>query len=51
MSASTRGALTAYAKSAAVDAATASWEREAYPALALNALRSLVAATPDYQTS
>jgi uncharacterized protein (DUF1800 family) len=51
VSAATRGALTAYAKSAAVDAATATREREAYPTLALNALRSLVAASPDYQTS
>jgi uncharacterized protein (DUF1800 family) len=50
VSAETRGALVSYAKSAAVDAATASWEREQYPVLALNALRALVVATPDYQT-
>jgi len=47
----TRRALTSYAKSAAVDSASASWEREQYPVLALNALRALVVATPDYQTS
>jgi hypothetical protein len=51
VSAATRGALVAYAKSAAVDAASASWEREQYPALALGALRALVVASPDYQTS
>jgi uncharacterized protein (DUF1800 family) len=50
VSRATRRALESYAKSAAVDAATSSWEREQYPALALNALRALVVATPDYQT-
>jgi uncharacterized protein (DUF1800 family) len=47
----TRDALIAYAKSAAVDAASASWEREQYPTLATSALRALVVASPDYQTS
>jgi hypothetical protein len=47
----THGALVSYAKEAAIDAATASWERDAYPVLAENALRALVAASPDYQTS
>jgi uncharacterized protein (DUF1800 family) len=47
----THGALVAYARAAAVDAATASWERGSYPVLAENALRALVAASPDYQTS
>jgi uncharacterized protein (DUF1800 family) len=50
VSAPTRRALVSYAKSAAVDAATASWEREQYPVLASNALRALVVASPDYQT-
>lgn len=50
VSAATRDALVAYARSAAVDSATASWEREQYPVLTLNALRALVAASPDYQT-
>jgi uncharacterized protein (DUF1800 family) len=40
-------ALHGYA-GAALATATASWEREQYPALALNALRALVAASPDY---
>jgi uncharacterized protein (DUF1800 family) len=51
LSGATYRALTAYAKSAAVDAANATWEREQYPTLALNALRALVIASPDYQTS
>lgn len=46
----TRRALVSYAKAAAVDAASESWEREQYPTLALNALRALVVASPDYQT-
>ena len=50
VSSATRRALVSYAKAAAVDAATESWEREQYPALALSALRALVVATPDYQT-
>jgi uncharacterized protein (DUF1800 family) len=50
VSQATRGALVSYARAAAIDAATASWEREQYPALALSGLRALVAATPDYQT-
>jgi uncharacterized protein (DUF1800 family) len=50
VSRATHGALLSYAKAAAVDAATATWEREQFPALALNALRALVVATPDYQT-
>jgi hypothetical protein len=48
--AATRRALVSYAKAAAVDAASESWEREQYPTLALNALRALVVASPDYQT-
>jgi uncharacterized protein (DUF1800 family) len=51
VSPATRRALVSYAKAAAVDAATQSWEREQYPVLALNALRALVVASPDYQTS
>jgi uncharacterized protein (DUF1800 family) len=49
LSKATHGALVSYAK-AAVDAATADWEREQFPVLALNALRALVVAAPDYQT-
>ena len=47
----TRAALVSYAKAAAVDAANERWEREQYPALTLGALRALVVASPDYQTS
>jgi hypothetical protein len=47
----TRAALLAYARSAAVDAAKEPWQRDQYPALALGALRALVVASPDYQTS
>jgi uncharacterized protein (DUF1800 family) len=43
-------ALRSYAQSAAVDAATATWERQQFPVLTLNALRALVAASPDYHT-
>jgi hypothetical protein len=50
LSAATRGALISYARSAAVTAATEAWQREQYPVLALNALRALVVASPDYHT-
>jgi hypothetical protein len=50
VSRSTVQALDAYAQAAAVDAATATWERDQYPVLALNALRALVVASPDYHT-
>ncbi len=45
----TVAALRAYAQSAGFDAATAQWESEQYPVIALNALRALVVASPDYQ--
>lgn len=51
ISPATRGALNSYAKAAAVTAASADWELEQYPLLALGALRALVPASPDYQTS
>ena len=51
ISPATRRTLDAYARSAAIDAAKEDWEREQYPLLALGALRALVAASPDYQTS
>jgi uncharacterized protein (DUF1800 family) len=50
VSASTQAALRGYATAAAVTSASAQWEREQYPVLALNALRALVVASPDYQT-
>jgi uncharacterized protein (DUF1800 family) len=46
----TKAALGDYARAAAIDSATETWERTAYPVLALNALRALVVVTPDYQT-
>ena len=50
VSSGTLRALHAYAQAAAVDSATADWERQQYPALTENALRALVVASPDYQT-
>jgi uncharacterized protein (DUF1800 family) len=47
LSSPTRVALQGYAR-AAINSATADWEREQYPALAVNALRALVVASPDY---
>jgi len=47
LSRETVAALRAYARSA-IDSANASWERDQYPALTLNALRALVVASPDY---
>jgi uncharacterized protein (DUF1800 family) len=49
ISAQTRKALARYA-SAVQDAATADWERGAYRALRQNALRMLIATSPDLQT-
>jgi uncharacterized protein (DUF1800 family) len=50
ISPATLRALHGYGQAAAVDAATADWERQQYPALAENGLRALVVASPDYQT-
>jgi hypothetical protein len=50
VSSGTLRALHAYAQAAAVDSATADWERQQYPALTENALRALVVASPAYQT-
>jgi uncharacterized protein (DUF1800 family) len=44
-----RPTLRAFAK-AAMDDAHANWERETYPVLIVNALRVLIAVSPDYQT-
>jgi hypothetical protein len=46
----TRGGLEQYARAALGDA-DAAWKRDQYPVLTLNALRMLVAVTPDYLTS
>ena len=45
----TRRTLTDFA-TRAIEAANASWKRETYPVLIQNALRQLVAISPDYQT-
>ena len=45
----TRTALLGFAKSALADA-DQSWKKAQYPVLVLNALRMLVAVSPDYQT-
>jgi uncharacterized protein (DUF1800 family) len=50
LSRSTREALEQYAR-AAMAAAHADWERDEYPRLTANALRMLVAVSPDYLTS
>ncbi len=50
VSRATHRVLLSYARAAAVDAATAEWEREQFPTLALSGLRALVVASPDYQT-
>jgi len=47
LSGPTQEALRAYAR-AAIDSATADWERQQYPALIVNGLRALVVASPDY---
>ena len=49
LSDATHAALRSYAD-AAMRTATASWEREQYPALVVNALRALVTVAPDYQS-
>ncbi|MGI9659809.1 MAG: DUF1800 domain-containing protein [Gaiellaceae bacterium] len=46
----TRGALTRFAQSAMADA-DEDWKRESYPIMVENALRQLVATSPDLQTS
>ena len=50
LSGSTRSALERYAKSA-MASADEQWKRESYPVLTENALRMLVAVSPDYLTS
>jgi hypothetical protein len=50
LSAATRSALERYA-AGAMAAATERWQRASYPVLTENALRMLVAVSPDYLTS
>jgi hypothetical protein len=49
LSRATVEALRGFAQTAGIDAATSTWERPQFPVLALNALRALVVASPDYQ--
>lgn len=46
----TRAALTRFARAALADA-RADWEKDAYPPLVLNAVRQLLAVSPDFQTA
>ena len=50
LSATTRAALERYA-AGALAAATERWQRDSYPVLTENALRMLVAVSPDYLTA
>jgi uncharacterized protein (DUF1800 family) len=48
---STRNALLTFAQNALGDAARSSWKRKQYPVLVQNALRHLIAVSPELQTS
>jgi uncharacterized protein (DUF1800 family) len=47
----TRAALLAFAKAALADAANASWKRKQYAVMTQNALRQLIAVSPELQTA
>lgn len=47
----TRAALLSFAQGALADARTSSWKRKQYPVLAQNALRHLIAVSPELQTA
>jgi uncharacterized protein (DUF1800 family) len=47
----TRGALLSFAQAALADAGKASWKRKSYSVMTQNALRQLIAVSPDMQTS
>jgi uncharacterized protein (DUF1800 family) len=49
--ASTRRALLSFARASLADAAGASWKRKQYPPMVQNALRQLIAVSPELQTS
>jgi hypothetical protein len=51
LSAATHAALLQFAQSALGDAGKEKWKREQYPVLVENALRQLIAVSPDLQTS
>ncbi|MGA9286096.1 MAG: DUF1800 family protein [Solirubrobacteraceae bacterium] len=48
LSQASEAALLSFAQAVAVDLPKKRWEKEQFPVMALNALRSLVTATPDY---
>ena len=48
---STHAALLTFAKNALADARTASWKRQQYSVMTQNALRQLIAVSPDLQTA
>ena len=47
----TRNALLNFAKAVLADAGSASWKRKQYPVMAQNALRQLIAVSPELQTA
>jgi uncharacterized protein (DUF1800 family) len=47
----TRAALLAFAQAALADAGTSSWKRKQYPVMTQNALRQLIAVSPEMQTA
>jgi uncharacterized protein (DUF1800 family) len=51
LSDATTAALLGFAQNALGDAAKSSWKRKQYPAMVQNALRQLIAVSPDLQTS
>jgi uncharacterized protein (DUF1800 family) len=51
LSSGTKYALTEFAKRALADAGKATWKQQQYPVLVQNALRQLVAMSPDLQTA
>jgi uncharacterized protein (DUF1800 family) len=51
LSASTRAALLRFAHASLADAGNAKWKQTSYPVLVENALRQLIAVSPDLQTS
>ncbi|MGH3002452.1 MAG: DUF1800 domain-containing protein [Gaiellaceae bacterium] len=51
LSAGTHAALLRFAQASMRDAGTQKWKRQQYPALVENALRQLIAVSPDVQTS
>ena len=51
LSGDTNAALLHFARAALADAGNQAWKRQQYPALVENALRQLIAVSPDLQTS